>query len=272
MKRFAIALLSLLTVLVAIGCGSISTEQMPAAAPTKAAPTNYKLMRDKVILGAAKDFRLGTGAGPPRYALCVRLGMRRALTRGQLDHLVAVYRQAGGQQLAAQALNGLAAPIGAECGGARYVPELVQASEALGGAYPLSHLGLAARRLGITYGPYLGITCRKASSTRCDSVGLDVVLRRDARAVTTWMGGRKLVLRTPGLHSGEAGRDWVGYLNRVGFARPGSPFHISSSGRSPGAWAGSPAVSLLVRFEIAYPGETTATGVLPHVPLRPGWG
>jgi hypothetical protein len=262
MKQLAIASLSLLAVLAAVGCGSSGPDQGPAREPANAVPTNYDVMRDKVILGLARDFRAGTHAGPPRYGLCVRLGMSRALTREQLDRLAAVHRRPEGQQLAAQALNALAAPVGAECGGARYVPELVRASKALGGDYPLNRLGIAARRLGVAYGPYLGVTCRKAGSTRCDSVGVDVVLRRDARAVTAWVGGRRLVLRTPGLHSGEAGRDWVGYLDRVGLRRPDSPFHRP----------GSPAVHLSVRLGISYPDGTTVAGTLPHALLSPGWG
>jgi hypothetical protein len=198
--------------------------------------------------------------------------MHRALTRVRLDRLVAIYRRPDGRQLAAQTLNALAAPVGAECGGAEYVPELVTASVALGGDYPLSRLGIAARRLGVTYGPYLGVDCRRVGSKRCDRVGVDVVLRRDARAVTAWVGGRRLVLRTPGLHSGEAGRDWVGYLNRVGLGRPGSPFRVPSNGGNPDTWAGSPAVQLPVRLVISYPDETTVTGTLPRVPLSPGWG
>ena len=272
MKRFAIASLSLLAVLVAIGCGSSGSESRMARESAKAVPTDYQAMRDKVVLGLAKDFRAGTHPGPARYGLCVRLGVRRALTQEQLDRLVAVYRRPGGQGFAAQALNALAAPIGAECGGAKYVPELVDAAAALGDRYPLGRLGIAARRLGVTYGPYLGITCRKAGSTRCDSIGVDLALRRDARAVTAWVAGRKLVLRTPGLHSGDAGRDWVGYLDRVGLRRPGSRFHISANGRDPGTWAGSPALYLPVRLEISYPDETTVTGTLPRTFLSPGWG
>jgi hypothetical protein len=270
-KRIALASLSLLAALI-VGCGSGSPAQGPAGEPAKAAPTNYDVMRDKVILGLAKDFRASTQAGPPRYGLCVRLGMRRALTTEQLDRLAVVYRQPDGEQLAAQALNALAAPVGTECGGARYVPVLVTASVALGGGYPLSRYGIAARRLGVTYGPYLGVTCGRFGSTYCDRVGVDLVLRRDARAVTAWVGGRRLVLRTPGLHSGEAGRDWVGYLHRVGLGRPDSPFHIPSNGRNPGAWAGSPAVYLPVRLEISYPDESTVTGTLSGATLSPGWG
>jgi hypothetical protein len=283
MKRFAIASLSLLAMSMAIGCGASGSERTATPEPEAATArtdahlmresrTDYDLMRDKVVLGLAKDFRVGIHAGPPRYGLCVRLGMRRALTREHLNRLVAVRRRPDGQQFAAQALNALAAPIGAECGGARYVPELVTASEALDDDYPLSRLGIAARRLGVTYGPYLGLTCRKPGSTRCDSVGVDVVLRREARAVTAWVGGRRLALRTPGLHSGEAGRDWVGYLDRVGLGRAGSPFHIPANGRSPATWAGSPAVYLPVRLEVAYPDETPVTGALPRVFLSPGWG
>jgi hypothetical protein len=254
MKRFAIVSLTLLAVLVGIGCGSSASEQRSGQGREKVAPTDYEAMRDKVVLGLAKDFRASSRVGPRRYGLCVRLGMRRALTPEQLSRLVAIYRRPEGQQFAAQALNALAAPVGAECGGAKYVPELITASEAVGGDYPLGRLGIAARRLGVTYGPYLGVTCRKAGSTDCDSVGIDVVLRRDARAVTAWVGGRRLVLRTPGLHTGRAGRDWVGYLDRVGLGRRDSPFHVP------------------VRLEISYPDETTAAGTLPHVLLSPGWG
>jgi hypothetical protein len=272
MKRLAIVSLFLLALLTAGGCGSGDSGQAAAGEPVKAVPTNYAVMRDKVILGLARDFRAGTHAGPPRYGLCLRLGMRRVLTREQLDRLLAVYRRPQGQGLAAQALNGLAAPVGVECGGARYVPELVTASAALGGDYPLGSRDIAARRFGIAYGPYLGITCRRAGSSRCDRVGIDVVLRRDARAVAAWVGGRRLVLRTPGLHSGRAGRDWVGYLDRVGLGRPGSPFHLPARGSGPGAWAGSPAVHLPVRLVIEYPDGTSATAALSGIPLSPGWG
>ena len=229
-------------------------------------------MRDKVVLGLAEDFREGTHAGPKGYATCVRLGFRRALTPEQLDRLVSVYRRPHGQQFAAQALSVLAAPIGAECGGAKYVPEPIRASQALGGRYPLSRLAIAARRLGVTYGPFLGVTCRPPATTRCDSVGVDVVLRRDARAVTAWVGGRRLALQTPDLHSGDAGRDWVGYLDHVGLERRGSPFQIPDNNRRPGTWDGYPPVYLSVRLEVSRPDDSRVLGTLPRVFLSPGWG
>ncbi len=271
-RRFAIASPVLLAVLVALGCGSSGSEQSSVREREKSAPTNYGVMRDKVLLGLAREFRTSADAAPRRYGICVRLGLRRALTPQQLRRLAAIYRQPDGQRLAVRALDALAAPVGARCGGARYLPALGAAAAALGGGYPLSRLGIAARRLGLTYGPYLGVACRKAGSTACDRVDLDLVLRRDARAVTAWVGGRALVMRTPGLHTGRAGRDWVGYLDRVGLRRPDSPFHVPVRASSPVAWAGSPSLYFRVRMEITYPDETTATGTLPHVFLSPGWG
>jgi hypothetical protein len=278
MRHLAIApLLFFLTF--GVGCGSSGSSggQAPApvagsSAPLSPAATDFNRMRDKVVLGLATDFRAGTHAGPDGFGLCVRLGMRRVLSRAQLSRLVSVYRRPGGQAFAAQALNALAAPIGAECGGAKFVPELIGAAEALGGEYPLSRLEIAARRLGIGYGPYLGVRCARPGSTHCDQVGIDVVLHREAAAVTTWVGGRRLHLQTPGLHNGVAGRDWVGYLGRVGLDRPESPFYIPLNGRNPGTWAGYPAVYVPVRLAIAYPSGDRVLGTVPRVFLSPGWG
>jgi hypothetical protein len=270
MRLFALGLL-LLLLSAATGCGS-NESLKTAPSPTNSPRTDFNRMRDKVVLGLATDFRAGTHAGPRGFGLCVRLGMRRALTQTQLSRLVSVFRRPGGQQLAAQALNAMAAPVGAECGGAKFVPELVGASEALGGRYPLDRLQIAARRLGIGYGPYLGVRCRPPGATGCDEVGIDLVLHRQAATVTAKIGGRWVRLRTPGLHNGVAGRDWVGYLRRVGLDRPGSPFHIPPNGRKPGTWAGSPPLYLPVRLAIGYPDESRVLGTLPRVFLSPGWG
>ena len=95
-----------------VGCGSSgsSASEAPApvaesSAPLSPAATDFNRMRDKVVLGLATDFRAGTHAGPDGFGLCVRLGMRRVLTRAQLSRLVSVYRRPGGQAFAAQALN-----------------------------------------------------------------------------------------------------------------------------------------------------------------------
>ncbi len=276
MKRsLPLPVLALLFLLALVGCGSGSSaegDEESAAARTSTAPTNYDVMRDKVVLGLAKDFRAGTNVGPKGYATCVRNGFRRALSPDRLDSLVAIYRRPDGQAFAAQALSRIAAPIGAECGGAKFMPEPIDASAALAGHYPLSRLMIAARRLGITYGPYLGVTCHRAGHTGCEEVGIDLVLRRDARSVTAWVGRRRLTLRTPGEHNGVAGRDWVGFVRGVGLNRPGSPFQIPDNGRNRGTWAGYPPVHLPVRLAVAYPGGGTVAGTLPSVFLSPGWG
>ena len=191
-------------------------------------------MRDKVVLGLATDFRAGTHAGPDGFGLCVRLGMRRVLTRAQLSRLVSVYRRPGGQAFAAQALNALAAPIGAECGGAKFVPELIGAAEALGGEYPLSRLDIAARRLGIGYGPYLGVRCARPGSTHCDQVGIDVVLHREAAAVTAWVGGAEAPPADPRPPQRRR-RAGLGRLPRPGRARPArKPLLHSPERQEPG--------------------------------------
>ena len=139
-------------------------------------------------------------------------------------------------------------------------------------AFRAGHLPATGVEARLSYGPYIGVTCRLANSTRCDSVGIDLVLRREATAVTARVAGRKLRLRTPGLHTGVAGKDWVGYLDRVGLDRRGSPFHVDSYGRSRTTWAGYPPVYLPVELEISYPGGGRVTGTLPRVSLSPGWG
>lgn len=251
------------------GCGSDAGPTVSGPGEAGRGETDYAAMRDKVVRGFAEEFREGTGAEPQGYGLCVRLGLDRVLTREQLNRLVAIYRRPDGQQFAAHALVSLAGSVGAECGGARYVPEMVKASEALAGEYPLGRLEIAARRLGIVYGPYLGLTCRKAGAHRCDEVGIDVVLRERAAALTAWVGGQRVSLRTPGLHNGAPQRDWVGFLRNVGLERPGSAFHLP---RRSGRWAGFPAVTLPVRLEVVEPDGEKTFATLPQVFLSPGWG
>jgi hypothetical protein len=61
----------------------------------------------------------------------VRRLLRQALDRATIRELVRIYRTPDGQPYAAQALNGLAAPLAARCGHRTYVPELVEASRGL---------------------------------------------------------------------------------------------------------------------------------------------
>jgi hypothetical protein len=132
--------------------------------------------------------------------------------------------------------------------------------------------GLARPRLAITYGPYLGVRCRKANSIRCDRVGIDVVLRRRALEVSAELGGRTVTLQTPGLHNGVRGKDWVGTLPRTGMTCEGSAFFIPAAGRDDGTWVGDPSVQVPVRLIATYADGGRGEVLLRRVPLRPGWG
>jgi hypothetical protein len=285
MGRLASAVPALIVLALLSGCGDRSEstqgarakgEEIAGVAPdaTRVPPLRDRTigvghLRRAVLRGVGRDYLGGTQVGPPSFGLCLQRGSRRRLDEASLRRLALVYRRPGGQQFTAQALNALAEPVGVRCGGRRFVPMLIEASM----AFRAGRLRPAANReLRLAYGPYLGVTCRPAGSAHCDSVGIDLVLRRKAAAVSAWVGGRRLRLRTPGLHTGAGGRDWVGYLDRVGFERPGSPFRLPSNGGNRGAWAGSPAVYLTVRLEVAYSSGGRASDSLPRVFLSPGWG
>jgi hypothetical protein len=277
-----LALSALVTVLQGCGAGSESTVgseaadhhgRTPAAAAIRVPPLRGRVisaehLRRAVLQGIGRDYLSGTQVGPPSFGLCLQRGLRRLLDERTLRSLALVYRRPSGQQFTAQALAELAVPIGDRCGGRRFVPMPIEASM----AFRAGHLPAAGVEARLSYGPYVGVTCRPANSTRCDSVGIDLVLRREATAVSARVAGRKLRLRTPGLHTGVAGRDWVGYLDRVGLGRRGSPFHVDSYGRSPKIWAGYPPVYLPVDLEISYREGGRVTGTLPRVSLSPGWG
>jgi hypothetical protein len=229
-------------------------------------------LRDKILRGVAADYKAGTGVGPHRFGLCLRLGLRRALTGAKLDTLAAVYRRPSGRQSVAQALNRVAAPVGDSCGGRRFVPEMLAASA---GFAKVNLSELRSRRPGVVYGPYIGVSCPRANSTRCDRVGFDLVLRRRAVAAAASVAGRSIHLISPGPvpHNAYAGgRDWGGYLDDVGLSREGSPFRIPANGRARAAWAGQPAVYLPVRVAATYPDGRRVAFHFPRVFLSPGFG
>ena len=285
MARSAIALLVLVAAAALLtGCGRGSdTMERPAAGagqarqpapaairvpPLKARVISAEHLRRAVLQGIGRDYLSGTQVGPPSFGLCLQRGLRRLLDERTLRSLALVYRRPSGQQFTAQALAELAVPIGDRCGGRRFVPEMIEASM----AFRAGHLPATGVEARLSYGPYVGVTCRPANTTRCDRVGIDLVLRREATAVSATVAGRGLRLQTPGLHSGVPGKDWVGYLDRVGLDRHESPFQVDSYGRSPKIWAGYPPVYLPVELEISYPGGGRAAGTLPRVSLSPGWG
>jgi hypothetical protein len=254
----------------------VRTTPAPAAiAPPPVAdrPIDAERLRQLIVSGAAADFRGGTRAGPPRFGLCLRLGLRRALDDSELQTLATIYRHPGGQQLTAQALNVLAMPVGERCGGFEFVPPLVEASRALSsGRLRTGGVGV----LGLAYGPYVGIArCPRPNSTRCRAIGFDLVLARRASAVSATIAGRPIRLQTPGPvpHDANArGRDWGGYLTGVDLEAVGSPFHIPGGGRSPGIWAGKPPVHLSIEIVVTRPNGRSVRTTLSRVPLRPGFG
>lgn len=245
----------------ASSCGSGSAEPSDAAGSAA--------LRGAVLRGAARDFAQGNGIGGKAFEACVLGRLRKALDRPTLVRLAHVYRRPGGRAYAAQALNELAAPLAARCGHRAYVPELVEASRGLRSGTPV---GRAEQRLGVTYGPYLGVRCHRANRLGCDRVGIDVVFADPADEVTAVVGSRRLRLRTPGLHSGARDHDWVGTFERAGLRRRGSPFRVDGYGPRQEVWAGSPAVYVPVRLEVAFGSGRRATATFPGVFLSPGWG
>jgi len=86
-------------------------------------------VRRHVIEGARRDFRQATG-DPAGFARCFVPRLGRKLTRARLGRFVALHASHG-EPTVARALNGLGAPIGDECGGRRYVPQLTGAATGL---------------------------------------------------------------------------------------------------------------------------------------------
>ena len=124
--RSALRHLSIATVLVslvvAIGaCGGGESEKAESGDGAKG----------RVLHGARHDFATAV-EGPAGFTACFLLGLRRELSPDSLEHLKAV-RAERGTPAAARSLNHLGAPIGDECGGRRWVPEL---TDAAGGLQP----------------------------------------------------------------------------------------------------------------------------------------
>jgi hypothetical protein len=263
-------------VLAATACGStpshtgMSADTATGGRSTGAGgPAYFERVREAVLRGAVRDFAQGTGIGGPAYGSCVRRLLGRALDRPTIMRLVAVYRRPGGQQFAAQALNRLASPLGASCGHRWYVPELVEASRGLREG---RLTGAAVAKLGVVYGPFLGDRCGRADHVGCGRVGIDVVLKSSAGRVVAVMGGRRLRLHTPGMHSGVRYHDWVGTLANAGMDRPTSPFYVNGYGRSGEVWAGSPPVYVPVQLRVWFADGRRESALFPRVFLSPGWG
>jgi hypothetical protein len=214
-------------------------------------------VRDAVVQGSGRDFAEGTGIGGPAYAACVTSELGAALDPPTISSLASVYRRPGNSALVAQILNAITLPGATRCGHRHWVPELTGAARGLS----FSHdTGVAVRTLGVSYGPFLGVRCRKAGSRHCGRVGIDVVFRRPATSVVAYIGGQKTRLATPGLHSGITNHDWVGTFTHSRFIPHGSfnidnePFYVA------------------VELRVIFAGGRHAHALFPRVLVAPGWG
>lgn len=277
MKHTPTAVIALLSIALFLSACGGSSEAPPVQAEVTVRPGSWgrgSFSRACATrsCAASPPTKSGSGVGPRRFGLCLRLGLRRALTGAQLDSLASVYRRPSGRQFVAQALNRLAVPVGDSCGGRQFVPEMLAAST---GFAKVNLSELRSPRPGVVYGPYIGVSCPRANSTRCDRVGFDLVLRRRAVAVAASVAGRSIHLISPGPvphNAGAGGRDWGGYLDDVGLSREGSPFRIPANGRARGAWAGQPPVYLPVRLAVTYSSDHRVTFAFPRILLSPGFG
>jgi hypothetical protein len=118
----------------------------------------------------------------------------------------------------------------------------------------------AKARLGLTYGPFMGLRCsHPVPKTACERIGIDIELRRPANAVVAIAGDKRIHLRTPGEHGGARRRDWVGTFTDAGIA-PGSHER------------GTNVTRVRVELRIRFADGRRARAYFPHVLLAPGWG
>lgn len=269
--KIALVVLVAFAVTSLVGCGGspAGTSSVGSAKGLRGSgDAEARHLRDSVVRGLERDFAEGTRVGGPAFESCLDRRLRKALDRPTLAGLVQVYRRPTGQPYAAQALNILAEPLAVDCGHRHFVPEMVNASRGLRGGKPA---GAAVRKLGVTYGPYLGVRCLRAGHIACDRVGIDIVFRRAATGVVAVIGERHLRLRTPGMHSRVPRHDWVGTLTDAGLATKGSPLAIEDP-YGPQRWSGSPPVYVPVELRVTYASGRRAHALFAHVFLSPGWG
>ena len=118
----------------------------------------------------------------------------------------------------------------------------------------------AEASLGVKYGPYMGLRCKHPiPKAECETIGIDVELRRRAAKVVARAGSQQIVLRTPGRHDGVRFHDWVGNFTHAGIA-PGHYPHGTNVVRVP--------VELFVHFADGRHAHARFPGVF----LLPGWG
>jgi hypothetical protein len=256
-RRRLTALALLIPVILAGLLAAAGPGSSASGSGTFARAAYFDQVRDAVVSGAARDFAAGTGIGGPDFAACVEARLGEALDPGTITDLAAVYRRPGGSAYAAQVLNAIASPLAARCGHRYWVPELVEAAHGLSFTRTT---GAAARSLGVTYGPYLGLRCsHPVAKADCERIGIDVVFRRAATRVVAVAGDQRIALRTPGKHDGVRRHDWVGTFTEAGLA-PGSYKN------------GVNVIRIPVELQVTFANGRHARGLFPQALLAPGWG
>jgi hypothetical protein len=116
----------------------------------------------------------------------------------------------------------------------------------------------------LSQAPYVGVSCRRASSIACDRVGVAVWLKRPAVGVTTTIAGQRLPLRPPRSREGW----WEGFLQPAGLLH-GALRVTPDRGRY--YWQGTHPRDVHVVVAITRAsGGTDRTSVT--IPLSAGWG
>ena len=111
---------------------------------------------------------------------------------------------------------------------------------------------------------FMGVSCRKPNSIRCDRVGLAVWLERPAESVTAVIAGRRFALEDA--EAGRRPRMFVGYLRPAGLADGPLRVPFTAGGR----WTGEGAVTPRVRLWIRAGGRIATTSLRSR--LRAGFG
>ncbi|HVW48537.1 MAG TPA: hypothetical protein VHA76_15885 [Solirubrobacterales bacterium] len=255
-RRQLTALALLIPIVLAALLASVAAGSGTTAPPSGRA-AYFDRVREAVVQGAARDFAEGTGIGGPVYEACLKDELAAALDPPTISSIAAVYRRPGNSAFAAQILNAIALPLATRCGHRHLVPELTAAAA----GFSFSHdTGAAVRALGVSYGPYLGVRCRKAGTRDCGRVGIDVVFRRPAAGVVAYIGGQKTRLVTPGRHNGVANHDWVGTFTHARFVPRGS-FNVDDE-----------PLYAAVELRVIFAGGRRAHALFPRVLVAPGWG
>jgi hypothetical protein len=116
--------------------------------------------------------------------------------------------------------------------------------------------------------PYMGVSCPRPDTIRCDRVGLAVWLKRPARRVNATVAGRPFALDDPhwsALPGGDGRKMFAGFLQRAGVRER---LHVTPS-RGEHYWGIEPPFPV-VTLRIDYGDRIVKTTL--QVRLMSGWG